>query len=194
MGYICSLKSTVSRQLAPRLGIPRYETKDLGEIATEATKDERYRLFSKLAEDAILGHDAIILDGTFGKKDYRQAIYDMAKGAGVDEIFLIHCYCDDVEEIWRRITERAKNECPCVSEWLDKTHDDLCGDLYLGETPVVFEIDTNNYVLHSNPVTPYSLKINGELEGIVEQLKLYKPGTAINVPHNAGLSACDLPG
>ena len=115
-GYTCSLKTTISKALAENMGLDRLETKQFGKIVSQEGKSVRYQLFAAYTQKYVDRGRSIILDGTFGKKEYRDQIYRIAHTANLEDVVVIHCYCDDETEVIRRIDERGKNESNC--DWL----------------------------------------------------------------------------
>ncbi len=171
-GYICNLKTTISHSLAKKYEIGRLETKQMGNIHREKDKNLRYKHLASLAKErAKMGCD-VILDGTFGKKAYRQAIYDIGEELGIEDIVIVNCCCKNEQEIWRRINERQKNDSLCISEWQKKNHEGLDSDLYKGKPPSIIQIDTANYTVNAkNSRTRFCSDLTNKLS---EAMKLIK--------------------
>jgi len=171
-GYLCSLKTTISTALTQRLRIQRIETKELGHIKTRKEKGARYQLVAKLAEERIKGGGSIILDGTFGKRQFRNQVYEIAQRTLAKDVLIIRCLCDNKEEVRRRIGERGINESICESEWRNRAHDGLCGDRVYNDAPSIITVDTANYRVEAkNLNTDFSSEVAQNVHEIMGELK-----------------------
>ena len=171
-GYLCSLKTTISTALSQRLRIPRIETKELGHIKTRKEKGARYQLVAEIAEERINGGGSVILDGTFGKRQFRDHVYEIAQRTVAKEVLIIRCLCDNEEEVRRRICERAINESICESEWRNRAHDRLFGDRVYNGTPSLITVDTANYRVEAkNLNTDFSCEVAQNVHEIMGKLK-----------------------
>ena len=171
-GYLCSLKTTISTALSQRLRIPRIETKELGHIKTRKEKGARYQLVAEIAEERINGGGSVILDGTFGKRQFRDRIYEIAQRTRAKDVLIIRCLCDNEEEVRRRICERAINESICESEWRNRAHDRLFGDRVYNGTPSLITVDTANYRVEAkNLNTDFSCEVAQNVHEIMGKLK-----------------------
>lgn len=175
-GYICNLKSNISTALAEQLGMIRLETKQLGLISTAEDKSHRYEKLTNLLRSELTKERDIILDGTFGKREYRQPVYAIAEQTRVEDIVIVSCSCYDKEEIWRRIRERGnevKNDDLCVQEWLNGSHDDLVREVVEGGYSYI-AIDTGEYLIYPlKLISDFSHLVKDRLSIIVEQLRKY---------------------
>ena len=171
-GYLCSLKTTISTALSQRLRIPRIETKELGQIKTRKEKGARYQLVAEIAEERINGGGSVILDGTFGKRQFRDHVYEIAQRTVAKDVLIIRCLCDNEEEVRRRICERAINESICESEWRNRAHDRLFGDRVYNGTPSLITVDTANYRVEAkNLNTDFSCEVAQNVHEIMGKLK-----------------------
>jgi len=171
-GYLCSLKTTISTALSQRLRIPRIETKELGHIKTKKEKGARYQLVAEIAEERINGGGSIILDGTFGKRQFRNHVYEIAQRTQAKDVLIIRCLCDNEEEVRRRISERGINESICVSEWRNRAHDGLCGDRVYNGAPSLIAVDTANYRVEAkNLNTDFSCEVAQNVHEIMGELE-----------------------
>ena len=171
-GYLCSLKTTISTALSQRLRIPRIETKELGHIKTKKGKGARYQLVAEIAEERINGGGSVILDGTFGKRQFRNHVYEIAQRTRAKDVLIIRCLCDNDEEVRRRICERGINESICVSEWRNRAHDGLCGDRVYSGVPSLITVDTANYRVDAkNLTTDFSCEVAQNVHEIMGELK-----------------------
>jgi len=158
-----------------KLRIPRIETKELGHIKTRKEKGARYQLIAKLAEERINGGRSVILDGTFGKRQFRDRIYEIAQRTQAKDVLIIRCLCDNEEEVRRRICERAINESICESEWRNRAHDGLCGDRVYSGVPSLIAVDTVNYRVEAkNLNTDFSYKVAQNLHEMMSDLKRFR--------------------
>lgn len=171
-GYICSLKSTVAKRLAEKMGLPRLETKQLGAIASETDKTWRYRLLSTIVKNYAHGETDFIVDGTFGKKTFREAIYRLGDEASTGDVVVVRCICEDDHEIWKRIKGRKENEDVCILEWANRKHDVIECDKYRNAMPSLIEVDTKNFAVRPiNARSDFSRKVAESLTEIVNSLK-----------------------
>ena len=171
-GYLCSLKTTISTALSQRLCIPRIETKELGEIKSKKQKDFRYHQVAELAQDRINGGGSIILDGTFGKRQFREHVYEIAQRTLAKDVLIIRCHCNNDEEIKRRIGERGVNEDICVSEWRNRSHDGLSGDRVYKGAPSIITVDTEKYRVEAeNLNSDFSCEVAQNVHEIMGELK-----------------------
>jgi adenylate kinase family enzyme len=171
-GYICSLKSTVAKKLAEKMGIPKLETKQLGAISSEMDKIWRYRLLATIVKNYARGDADFILDGTFGKKPFREAIYQLGDEANLGDIVVVRCVCEDDHEVWKRIKGRKENEDVCILEWANRKHDAIECDRYKGAMPSLIEVDTKNFVVRPlNTRSDFSRKVAETLTEIVGSFK-----------------------
>jgi len=174
-GYLCSLKTTISTALSQRLRIPRIETKELGHIKTRKEKGARYQLVAELAEERIKGGGSVILDGTFGKRQFRNQVYQIAQRTRAKDVLIIRCLCDNKEEVRRRICERGINESICESEWRNRAHDGLCGDKVYNGVPSLIAVDTANYRVEAkNLNTDFSYEVAQNLHEMMSDLKRFR--------------------
>ena len=109
-GYTCSLKTTISKSLASKAGFHRIETKQFGAITSEDQKLQRYEQLAGAAETVLGTGRSVILDGTFPKFECRNHIYKLAEKCGIRRVTIVHCVCEDEEEVMRRLVTRKKNE------------------------------------------------------------------------------------
>lgn len=176
-GYICSLKSYISAALAKELGMTRLETKQLGSISTEEDKSHRYEKLAHLLRTELPKGKNIVLDGTFGKREYRQRVYDIAEQSGVEDMVVVSCSCYDKREVRRRIRERetrVKTDDVCLQEWLNQSYDNLNGDRFKQRCPSIIAVDTGEYEISSLIlVSDFSHLVKDKLETIVEKLRKY---------------------
>ena len=171
-GYLCILKTTISTALSQRLCIPRIETKELGEIKSKKQKDFRYHQVAELARDRINGGGSIILDGTFGKRQFREHVYEIAQRTLAKDVLIIRCHCNNDEEIKRRIGERGVNEDICVSEWRNRSHDGLSGDRVYKGAPSIITVDTEKYRVEAeNLNSDFSCEVAQNVHEIMGELK-----------------------
>ena len=174
-GYLCSLKTTISTALSQRFRIPRIETKELGHIKTKKEKGARYQLVAEIAKERINGGGSIILDGTFGKRQFRNHVYEIAQRTRAKDVLIIRCLCDNEEEVKRRICERGINESICESEWRNRAHDGLFGDRAYNGTPSLITVDTANYRVEAkNLNTDFSCKVAQNLHEMMSDLKRFR--------------------
>ena len=158
-----------------KLRIPRIETKELGHIKTRKEKGARYQLIAKLAEERINGGRSVILDGTFGKRQFRDRIYEIAQRTRAKDVLIIRCLCDNEEEVRRRICERAINESICESEWRNRAHDGLCGDRVYSGVPSLIAVDTVNYRVEAKDLnTDFSYEVAQNLHEMMRDLKRFR--------------------
>ena len=173
-GYICSLKTTISTALSQKLCIPRIETKEFGQIKTKKEKGLRYQLVAEIAEERINGGGSVILDGTFGKRQFRDHVYEIAQRTVAKEVLIIRCLCDNEEEVRRRIGERGINESICESEWRNRAHDGLCGDRVYSGVPSLIAVDTVNYRVEAKDLnTDFSYEVAQNLHEMMSDLKRF---------------------
>ena len=170
-GYICSLKTTISHELAKDMGMARLETKQLGPIGDQYDKAGRYALLTELAEVCVKNGVDVILDGTFGEFECRKEIYKMAESLEVEDIVIIHCYCDDESKVWDRMHDRKEKDTVCVLEWINQTHIGLGIDKYDDTPPSIINVDTNKYIAKVEyDRTIFCRKIGEKLEKIIKRL------------------------
>ncbi|MEM5814503.1 MAG: AAA family ATPase [Candidatus Aenigmatarchaeota archaeon] len=171
-GYICSLKSTVAKNLAEKLNIPRLETKQLGAIHSETDKAWRYRLLSAMVKSHVRSDTDMILDGTFGKKPFREAIYRLSEELGLGDVVVVRCVCDDDGEVWKRVKGRTENDDICILEWVSRKHDAVEFDKYRNAMPSIIEVDTKKFVVRPiNMRSDFSRKVADSLAEIVGSMK-----------------------
>lgn len=169
-GYICSLKSTVSKKLADRLNYAHLETKQLGKQA-KAFKDERYTLLAALAEQCLRHHHNTILDGTFSKRKHRDRLYRLLDSS--IELTIINNTCPDhITE--RRLNLRPGNDAECIAEWQQKLHEPITPEERA--TANFFLVNTGTYSIDSKDIKkPSGNAIYAALEQILEELQAYTP-------------------
>ena len=148
-GYTCTLKTMISKSLASKAGFHRIETKQFGAITSEDQKLRRYEQLAGAAETVLRTGRSVILDGTFSKYECRNHIYRLAEKSGIGRVTIVHCVCEDEEEIMRRLAARRKNEGICYEEWLNRSHDDLEIDKARFEGLRIIKVDTSDLILNS---------------------------------------------
>jgi len=125
-GLTASGKSILAKRLSKKLGADLYhsaiirrelninpdfsflieDTKFMKEVSPKVYSEMMRRAKASLKK----GKD-VILDGSFCMIWERETAYSLAKEMG-EEIVILHCFCNDINEIKRRMEERKRNETP----------------------------------------------------------------------------------
>jgi hypothetical protein len=122
-GTAGSGKSTVASYIARAWGAAHYQTDvvrkrlaGLDDMA-RSSGEERERLYSpemsartyreleRLGAAALVGGGAVVLDGTFVKRDYRKSAVRVGRGSGA-KVVIVECGLAEAEQV-RRLQERA---------------------------------------------------------------------------------------
>ena len=125
-GLIASGKSTLAELFAAAHHFPYYNTdrvrKELAGLAAnerrldelgqglysaEFTVKTYQAMLERTEQDLQQGSDGVVLDGSYGRRDHRRKMLDLAGSKGVDAFFIL-CTCSD-KEVKRRLELRARD-------------------------------------------------------------------------------------
>lgn len=112
-GHVACLKTTLGYLLAPMLQLGHVTTSVLGDFvsdeaapAFDALREARYRAATAITRQFLLEGVPVILDGTFSRRAWRDAIYSLADQFGVEDVVSITCACSDSTIIEQRLAYR----------------------------------------------------------------------------------------
>jgi len=115
-GYTACLKTYTARRLSNLLRVPLVETNKLGPctdgsgaLDLEARK-LRYERAVRLTYDYLHLGMSLVVDGTFGRKIWRQDLYGCCVRAGVRRVLAVRCFCTNEDVIEARIVDRQEND------------------------------------------------------------------------------------
>lgn len=125
-GLIASGKSTLAELFSTAHHFPYYNTdrvrKELAGLAanerrldelgqglysTEFTEKTYQEMLERTEQDLQQGSDGVVLDGSYGRRDDRRKVADLAAAREVDLLFIL-CTCSD-KEVKRRLELRARD-------------------------------------------------------------------------------------
>jgi predicted kinase len=116
----------------------------------DRVRDRAYVEIAQRLERSLASARLVILDAVYGERAKRQTIYAIARERGVD-VSLVHCRCDDPNEVARRFDARRGREVIPEHEASDRAvfHDiarrweDPRADLLAnGRPPAIVTVDT----------------------------------------------------
>jgi predicted kinase len=118
--------------------------------AYDQVRDRAYVEIAQRLERSLDSARLVILDAVYGERAKRDAIYAIARERGVD-VSLVHCRCDDMNEIARRLDARRGREVipeheasdravfrDIARRWEDPGSDRLAN----GRPPAIVTVDT----------------------------------------------------
>ena len=115
----------------------------------DAVRDRAYDEIARRLVESLSDSELVILDAVYGERSKRSAIYALCRShrAGVT---LIHCRCDDADEITRRLDRRRgqekvpEHEASDYSVFRDiaRRWEDPSGDRLADGGPTIIAVDT----------------------------------------------------
>jgi len=112
-GHVACLKTTLGYLLAPILQLGHVTTSVLGEFVSDATapnfnalREARYRTTTAITREFLREGVSVILDGTFSRRAWREAIYHLADQFGVEDVVAITCVCSNPAIVQQRLAYR----------------------------------------------------------------------------------------
>ena len=116
----------------------------------DEVRDRAYKEIARRLERNLAGSGLVVLDAVYGERAKRSEIYALCRLRGAD-VTLLHCRCDDANEVARRFDRRRGRESVPEHEASDRSvfHDiarrweDPSDDrLVDGGSPTIITIDT----------------------------------------------------
>jgi predicted kinase len=123
-------------------------TVDVGEY--DRVRDRAYEEIARRLQRSLSGAGLVILDAVYGERPKRGAVYDLCHARDAD-VALLHCRCDDREEVARRLDRRRGREVVPEHEASDRSifrdiarrwEDPSTDVLPDGGVPMIVTIDT----------------------------------------------------
>ena len=117
----------------------------------DEVRDRAYKEIARRLERNLAGSGLVVLDAVYGERAKRSEIYALCRLRGAD-VTLLHCRCDDANEVARRFDRRRGQENVPEHEASDRSvfHDiarrweDPSADLFVeGGSPTIITIDTS---------------------------------------------------
>jgi hypothetical protein len=112
-GHVACLKTTLGYLLAPMLSLGHVTNSVLGAFVSDATaptfqelREARYRTATAITRLYLNEGVSVVLDGTFARRAWREAIYQLADEFGVEDLVAITCVCSDPALIEQRFAYR----------------------------------------------------------------------------------------
>lgn len=75
----------------------------------DRVRDRAYEEIARRLENRLRSTDLVILDAVYGERAKRSAVYSLCRSPGAD-LTLVHCRCDDPNEVARRFDLRRGRE------------------------------------------------------------------------------------
>jgi predicted kinase len=117
----------------------------------DAVRDRAYEEIARRLAESLRAAELVILDAVYGERSKRSVIYALCRSRGVG-VTLLHCRCDDPDEIRRRLDQRRGRERVPEHEasdhsvfrdiarrWEDPNMDRLAD----GSRPTIVTVDTS---------------------------------------------------
>jgi predicted kinase len=114
-GHPACLKSTISKKLAEQMNIQLVRTNAFGGtilpsgFSSFESRNPRYQLAFKQAEELMITGVSLIFDGTFTHEIWRKQLYDLCEKYNY-QIVIIRCISSNAEIIKNRFSRRAISE------------------------------------------------------------------------------------
>jgi len=87
----------------------------LGIMRGDPRRDEVYQELNRRIMRAFRRHQVVVVDGTYGKRSWREPLYRHCHEQGV-HLTLMYCVCEDEAEVRRRTSARRK-------QWIAAKHE-----------------------------------------------------------------------
>ena len=115
----------------------------------DAVRDRAYDEIARRLAESLPASELVILDAVYGERSKRSAVYALCRSHHVD-VTLIHCRCDDADEITRRLDRRRGQEKVPEHEASDSSvfrdiarrWEDPSGDRLADGGPTIIAVDT----------------------------------------------------
>ena len=159
-GYTACLKTYTARRLSSLLHIPLVETNKLGRCTDEtglldlAARTRRYERAKQIVSDHLAFGSSIIVDGTFGLRDWRYPFYRECVLTETKIVVIVRCVCNDEKIIQVRLDDRKnnrhrpENEASIIENYRQTREYEQhpCNDTFTGVNQLgLIEFDTANY-------------------------------------------------
>lgn len=197
-GYVVCLKTTLGYLLAPVLNIGHVTNSVLGEFVSDASapvfqlmREARYQTSTAITRQYLHEGVSVLLDGTYARRAWRKAIYQLADEFGVTEVIAITCVCSQPHLIHQRLAYRQLSpETPdaAANHWsaylgsvraFESIEDDVTPN---GRRVSRLTFDSGTFTLRRNAIlTPYAETVALAVERIIDSGRLRHPHFGLGV-------------
>lgn len=191
-GHVACLKTTLGYLLAPILNLGHVTNSVLGDFVSDASaptfqtlREARYRTATTITRQYLHEGVSVLLDGTYARRAWREAIYRLADEFGVAEVIAITCVCSQPHLIHQRLAyRRLSTETPdaAANQWgvylgsvsaFEPIEDDATPS---GRRISRLTFDSGTFTLRRNAVlTPYAEAVALAVERLIDSGRLGRP-------------------